>query len=270
MNQSRRWVGDLISLAIILGLLGAVSLLPPDTSLAQIRKSGVLRACVPPKYPPLVTGDKDRPGVDVELLHMIAARLGVDLSLNVNSNMGRDFDPRDWGLTRAQCEILAGGVVASTTTRSFLETTPPYLETGWALITPTRVTSLDGQTVGVHAGLSGLDRLGLSRFLKDQGAKIAVAQSAADLIRGLASGSLQAGVTEALNARQIAGEQGWDVEWLSEKLDRYPIAFGLWKGDLTLKRAVTAALNDLKAEGRFQAIADRYRIAPIKSTFSAQ
>jgi polar amino acid transport system substrate-binding protein/cystine transport system substrate-binding protein/membrane-bound lytic murein transglycosylase F len=266
MNRAGRSLGDIVGLVAILALLAAVSFLPADTSLAEIRRSGIMRACVPEAYPPLVTGRADQPGVDIELLRLVAERLGVALRLNVVSAMGRDFDPRNWGVTRAQCSILAGGVVASATTRSFLETTPPYLETGWAAVAPEKITSLKGDRVGVRVGLSGLDRIGLSSFIRDEGATLTLAASSAELVAGLRTGSFQAGVTEALSARQIAGEQGWSVVWLPESLGRYPIGFGLWKGDLTFKRAVATALGELEAEGQFQAIIDRYKIAPIEGT----
>lgn len=59
---------DVISFAGVFGLLGAVYLLPPDTALRQVRAAGTLRVCLPPYYPPLVTGDQAKPGIDVDLL----------------------------------------------------------------------------------------------------------------------------------------------------------------------------------------------------------
>ena len=86
----------------IFGLLGGVYLLPPDTSLSEVRKAGVLRACMPPLYPPLVTGDRAAPGIDVELLEALAQGLGVKLVVTSNPAMGQDFNPRNWHVTRAQ------------------------------------------------------------------------------------------------------------------------------------------------------------------------
>src|SRR5258707_13151356 len=87
---------------LIFGLLGAVYLLPPDSSLSEVRKTGVLRACMPPSYPPLVTGDRDAPGIDVELLQALAKGIGVRLVVTPNAAMGQDFNPRNWHVTRAQ------------------------------------------------------------------------------------------------------------------------------------------------------------------------
>src|SRR5271166_4110878 len=70
---------DVISFAGAFGLLGAVYLLPPDTALQQVRAAGTLRVCLPPSYPPLVTGDPTKPGIDVDLLRAITRELGVSL-----------------------------------------------------------------------------------------------------------------------------------------------------------------------------------------------
>ena len=218
-----RTLGDLLVFVFIFGLLFAVYLLPPDTSYAQVQKAGVLRVCVPPEYPPLVTRNAEAPGIDVEIAQRIADELGLRLSLNTNSAMGRDFNPRNWRVTRAQCQMLAGGVVGTTTTRSFLETSPAHLETGWAIVLPGELETLDGATIGFYAGISGLDRIPLSRFLRGQGAQPVTVHSRQDLVNGLAEGRFDAGISETLLARQIAGDNDWEAQWLpDEELPRHP------------------------------------------------
>src|SRR5437879_9581031 len=101
-----------LSYLTIFGLLAGATLLPADTSLREVRRAGLLRACMPPLYPPLVTGDPAAPGIDVELLRALASGLGLTLAITPNPAMGQDFNPRNWRLTRAQGEVLAGLVVA--------------------------------------------------------------------------------------------------------------------------------------------------------------
>jgi len=125
---------------------------------------------------------------------------------------------------------------------------------------------LEGVKVGFYAGLAGLDRIALSRFLQAQKARIEIVASAEALTDGLRSGRLDAGLSEALMARQIAGTLGVQVAWLPESLGRYPVAFGLWKGDLTLKRRLVAVIDDLEGEGLTRELAQRYRIVPIDTT----
>jgi polar amino acid transport system substrate-binding protein/cystine transport system substrate-binding protein/membrane-bound lytic murein transglycosylase F len=256
--RSFDWAGWLF----IAGLLVAVQWLPPDTSLSEVRRNGTLRVCMPPTYPPLVTGDPRRPGLEVELLRQVADRLGVQLAITSRSGMGRDFNPLSWGITRAQCEVLAGGVVASAQTRSFLDTTEPHARTGWMALSPQPMTpdtaALRDRRVGVLAFASGLDRLGLSRLLRDANAKAVIVTKPDELVAGLQQSRFDIGMTDALLARQLAAAQGWSVSWLPGEDDKYPLAFGLWKGDLTLKRAISAKLDELARDGVTASIVQRY------------
>jgi polar amino acid transport system substrate-binding protein/cystine transport system substrate-binding protein/membrane-bound lytic murein transglycosylase F len=254
---------DIVSVLVILGLVGAVYLLPPDTSLAQLRENGVLRVCIPPSYPPLVQNDSAAPGYDVELVTEIARRLDLRVSFTANAAIIRDFNPRSWGITRAQCQMLAGGVVVSPTTLSFLDATPSSLETGWAIIASTPLQTLSGQTVGVYSGISGLDRLGLSAYLRNAGATASIVTSTAALVSGIAEGRFTVGIAEALTAQSIARGQGWTVAWVPAGPRRFPLALGFWKGDLTIKRAVTRVLDELRAEGFLDALAAKYGIGTI-------
>lgn len=255
LRQAWRNLGPV---AAVIALLLGVSLLPPDTSLAEVRRTGTLTACVPSAYPPLVTGDPARPGIDIELLRAVAAELGVSLSLNRIPAIGRDFNPRNWGVTRAHCEVIAGGVVDAPLTRSFLSTGPAYAQTGWAAVGPERLPDLRGRTVGVLTLISGLDRIGLASHLRESGAAARIVQRPDDLVAALEGREIEAGITEALLARQLAAANGWEVWPMPEALPRYNVVWGLWKGDLTLKRAVEEAFEDLHRDGTIAAISEAY------------
>lgn len=258
---------DLTALAFVGALLWGVTFLPPDTTLAEVRDGGVLRACVPTSSPPLVQDDPDRPGIDVELLRAIADGLGVRLLLVENEAMGRDFNPRNWRVTRAQCLVLAGGIVDATITRSFLVVTPPHLETGWAAVVGDPApTSLVGTTVGFYSGLTGLDRLALSRWLREQGADVALVRDVDGAQAALERGEVDLVVTEALGARSLAERTGGDAVWLPTPDGRVPIALGLWKGDLTLERAVVDEVRRLQREGFVEDLVDAYALAPLQET----
>ena len=258
-----RLIRDALSVLLVLALLVGVSLLPPDTSLREVQRARALKACVPPSYPPLVTGDPGQPGIDIELLRAVADRLGVALLVNENRAMGRDFNPRNWGLNRAQCQVIAGGVVNSVQTRSFLETGPPYAATGWAIVSPSPLDGLAGKTVGVLTLISGLDRIGLASFLRAEGAAVRIVTSPEALVAGIADHSFEAGVTEAMLASRLAGENGWSFVWAPPALARYQLVFGLWKGDITLKRAIDEAFAGLAADGTIAALLDRYGAASV-------
>jgi polar amino acid transport system substrate-binding protein/cystine transport system substrate-binding protein/membrane-bound lytic murein transglycosylase F len=264
-------IRDALGALPILGLLAAVYLLPPDTSLSEARRAGALHVCMPPVDPPFVSGDATAPGIDVEILQALTRDLNLTLAAVPEPAMGRDFNPRGWHVTRAACEVLAGGVVASPMTRSFLETSPPYTQTGWALIAtqpppqPSPASGgglgwgqLRGRKIGVLTPPSGLDRIALASQLRAAQVQVIILSSAEALVAGLREGRFEAGVTEKLLADQIATREHLVADWLPGDLPRYPVAFGLWKGDLTLKRAMAGGLERLAREGTVAAILARY------------
>ncbi|MBM9595951.1 substrate-binding periplasmic protein [Roseitranquillus sediminis] len=250
-------------------LLLAVSYLPADTSLGQVRSTGRLTACTPTSYPPLVTGDPAAPGFDIEVLSEIAQRLGLRLSVNPNPAIGRDFNPRSWRVTRAQCQILAGGVVLAPSVQSFLDTVPSQLETGWAFGFPAGTFNLAGADVGVLAQIAGLDRIALSRWLREIGATPHVVQDEAALVKGLRTGTFDAAIGEALMIGRLGDQHGWEVAWAPEKFERYRLGFGLWRGDLTLLQAVEQTLDAMRRDGTLDALLDEYGLRPIEAVYGA-
>ena len=74
-------------------------------------------------------------------------------------------------------------------------------------------------------------------------------------------GRFDVGVTEMLLAGHIASRAGWAAEWAPPELPRFPLVLGLWKGDITLKRAIVGELDRLERTGDIARILARY-VAP--------
>jgi ABC-type amino acid transport substrate-binding protein len=87
---------------------------------------------------------------------------------------------------------------------------------------------------------------------------LTIVPSAADLVQGLRDGRFDVGITEWLLAGQLAAREGWSVAWADAELPRYPVALGLWKGDLTLKRAIEHGMEELRRSGEMARIIGRY------------
>jgi polar amino acid transport system substrate-binding protein/cystine transport system substrate-binding protein/membrane-bound lytic murein transglycosylase F len=117
---------------------------------------------------------------------------------------------------------------------------------------------LRGRKIGVLTPPSGLDRIALASRLRAAQAQVVIVGSAEALVAGVRDGRFEAGVTEKLLADQIAARERWRADWLPGDLPRYPVAFGLWKGDLTLKRAMEAGLGRLRRDGTVAEIVARY------------
>src|SRR5437764_1001062 len=79
---------------------------------------------------------------------------------------------------------------------------------------------------GVLTGISGLDRLALSRYLRSKNVELTIVPNPADLANGLRQGRFDFGVTEMLLAGQIAAREGFAVQWAPPELPRYPLVLG--------------------------------------------
>ena len=161
----------------------------------------------------------------------------------------------------ARCSPAASSI--RPLTRSFLDTGPPYAETGWAILAPAPLDAIDGRTLGALTLISGLDRIGLASYLRRHDVTVRVVRNGQDLVDGIAGGRFDGGVTEALLAGGLAADNDWWVAPLPDELARYNLVFGLWKGDLTLKRKIVQAFRQLESDGTLAAILERYGAAPI-------
>ena len=172
-----------------------------------------IRACVPTTYPPLVTGDPDRPGIDVEILLAVADYIGVELLLSPSDAIGRDFNPLPLGHNPRQVPGARRGSrrFRHSPGRSSIPVRS-YAETGWAIVAPAPLEDIDGLTIGALTIISGLDRIGLASYLRRQERhRPRRAETARQLVDGIAGGEFDGGVTEALLAGGLAADNDWWV-----------------------------------------------------------
>jgi len=258
---TRHPVLDFAPLSLVFAFLFAVSFLPPDTSKSEVDRFSRISVCMPSLYPPLVTAESATPGFDVDLVHAVAERNGWRVNIVSNSAMGRDFNPRHWRITRAQCQMLAGGIANTQTTRSFLDITAPYLMTGWAFVGAAGETldTMHGP-VGFHSGMTGLDRIGLGQYFRQKRIEVAITEAASLLRSGLENKTYSGVVTEALSAQQAFADGVYETTLLGAPLQSFGLGIGFWKGDLTLKQAVEQTLLDMWRDGTVASIAARYEI----------
>jgi len=261
----KRWRPGLVNIGVIVVLLAAVTFLPPDTSLRDVERAGVLRVCVPDANPPLVTGDAAAPGFDVEILQEVAQDLGVRLLLNVNSSIGRDFNPLNWRLTRANCSVIAGGVSDTRATRGFLQTLPTGIATGWMLLSTEGAAPEQNSTVGVLPAGAGFNRLELSRFLRGKDVRPRVLQTPDQAARALRSGEISAVISSRFVLQNMQEEiPEATLRWMPEPpFEHHDLALGLWKGDLTLLRAFRRSMERMERDGTLRAIGETYGISSV-------
>ncbi|RRH70303.1 hypothetical protein [Falsigemmobacter faecalis] len=235
---AKGWRRPLRDISLLAGFLAAVSFLPADTSLAERQASGQLRYCVADQNSPLIRDPAaGGPGPELRLMQAAAGRLGVQLRLVEVANIGRSFNPADWNLTRAQCDVLGGGLADSAANRGFMTLIP----TGQQIALRRSGTAEEpppGTKVGVFAGTAGLDRVRLSGFMRSRGWQPVPLRREADLRAWIAGGAPAIFLSltplpEGTAHHPLAAEAG-------EVRD---LVFGLWRGDTTFTRAFREAIS---------------------------
>src|SRR5690606_13626109 len=123
--------------------------------------------------------------------------------------------PRDGYVTRADCQVLAGGLPVTETTRAFVDFLPAHLASGWLLLSRSTVPpGLENLHVGFYAGASGRDRIALGQVLRANGARITPTASLLALLEGIDDGRFDVGVTDALLGHDAATRRGWSFAWV--------------------------------------------------------
>lgn len=246
--------GLAIGVAVLLG----ISLLPTDTSLREAQRSGALSVCLPDRLAPLVTGDAARPGIEVELLQEIAAELGLRLNIRRIAAMGRDFDPAGARISRGQCAVLGGGLIDTPALRGFLDVTSGYMETGLVAISISPRDLDKARAVILAQAVQGIDRTGLSALLRGRGVEFGLTRDRQDIARALSEDRADIAILAAFEGRVLASENGYVLQPLPAPFGSGTRVFGLWKGDLTLKRAIEHGLGKIRDDGRLSRILARY------------
>lgn len=258
-RRPRWWLVAAGDIALVAGLLSGLSFLPPDNSLTDVRQSGVVKLCVPPSAPPFARDDPQAPGFDVALVRMVAQEIGIRTTVNVVSSIGQDFNPRNWRVTRGQCNVIAGGVADTVQTRNFLQTIPTRTETGWVGVSRSAALPEKGSVWAVWPGASGLERLALSAWLRRRGARAQLVRSVDEVPALLDAGRVDGAIMERYLAASIDASGRYRSVWLPQpEFERRRMALGLWKGDQTLYRAVKAAVEKLEKSDQVDSIRIQY------------
>jgi polar amino acid transport system substrate-binding protein len=222
-----------------------------------------LRICVDPDNPPLSQNRVDaQPGFDVEIGQAIAERLQLRPRLVwTDTTYGGKALRRS--LLAGRCDVFMGlPVDPAAGTGDALAFTAPYYSTGYSLVQAqdrTKLaTDLRNERIGVER------QSGAHMRLEQIGSHLVVYGNQREVLDAVARGEVDAGavwlpdVDRLLQGRALAREAGGNAA--PEQQLRWNIAIGVRRADGDLRASVSRAVADLLADGRIEAIFDRYRV----------
>ena len=183
-----------------------------NNTLAEIREKGVLTVCMDVRNLPYSNADPELPGLNVEIAHLLAEELGVELELHWLNTL-RDSLLAD--MLRGHCDCVIGipieerAMSESMQLGQRVDFSKPYYGTGYVLVkrknnpqSPKTLNEIKSEMIGAEGGSIASD------VLQQQGYNRRVYGS-------------QIAVLDALQKGQIAYGCVWaNAGWLIEKGSR--------------------------------------------------
>ena len=220
-------------------------------------EEGKLHMSTNAAFPPyeMKKDDGGYEGIDVEVAEAIAAKLGLELVVD-----DMDFTPALLAVQNGQSDIAMAAITANDPERQKVMDFSDSYATGIQVIIvkedspiQTKDDLANADKIGTQDGTTGA-----SYCADDYGEEhVTVYKTGALAIMDLLAGTIDAVVIDNGPAQEyMAANEGLKI--LETEYANEDYAIGFQKGNTALLEAVNAALAELKADGTFQGIVDKY------------
>ena len=217
-------------------------------------EAGKLTMATNATFPPyeMTTDAGDIEGIDVETAQAIADKLGLELQID-----DMDFDAALLSVQQGKADIVMAGVTVTDERKAVMDFSDSYATGIQSIIVPegSDIASPDdlaGKKIGTQRGTTGY--IYCSDDFGDD--NVVAYDDGLTAVQALNNGQVDAVVIDNAPAQEfIAANPGLKILDTSYAEEDY--AIGMAKGS-SLKDAVNAALEELKADGTLQSIVDKY------------
>jgi len=224
-------------------------------------KAGTITMCGDSPFPPFEEDDPSSPigysGFDVDIMSAIATNLGLKFAF-----VDQDFNIIQSGaaLASKQCDIAGSALTITDERKQNLDFSDPYYDSLQSLLVPASsgITSLDqlaGKKIGVQSGTTGETYANAN---KPDGATIVSFPSDAEEWSALQAGQVDALLQDLpVNQVHTQDDSSYVIADTYQTNEQY--GFAVAKGqDAALLAAVNNQLTQIKSNGTYQTIYDKY------------
>ena len=224
-------------------------------------KAGTITMCGDSPFPPFEEDDPSSPigysGFDVDIMSAIATNLGLKFAF-----VDQDFNIIQSGaaLASKQCDIAGSALTITDERKQNLDFSDPYYDSLQSLLVPASsgITSLDqlaGKKIGVQSGTTGETYANAN---KPDGVTIVSFPSDAEEWSALQAGQVDALLQDLpVNQVHTQDDSSYVIADTYQTNEQY--GFAVAKGqDAALLAAVNNQLTQIKSNGTYQTIYDKY------------
>lgn len=245
-------------LALSLALILAAGLLTGCTSakseLDTIRERGKLIMATSADFPPYEFREGGGfAGIDVEIAQAIADKIGVTLEVT-----DMEFDSVVASAQTGKADMAASGLTVREDRAKIVDFSDNYIQATQVIIVKSdsaiaSAADLSGKKIGVQIATTG------AIYARDEvpDAEVSDYTRGADAVLDLLSGRIDAVVIDDQPAKKFVSlNEG--IKILDQPLTDEFYAIAVKKGSAELLKVINETIADMKADGRYQAILDKY------------
>ena len=221
-------------------------------TLAEVEAAGKLVVATSPDFPPFESLEGNEVvGIEVDIMELIAAELGVELEI-----VQMDFDSVLVGVQSAKYDCGMSGITATDARKENMLFTTPYYMAAQVIVVKegsaiTGKADLTGKKVSVQTGTTA------DEGCTEAGLAVSAFAANADAKAALTTGKVDAWVVDNLTAIQMV-EESDGLVILEEKMTEEPYAFSFAFGSEDLVAEINKILEALIADGTVEEIFDSY------------
>ena len=221
-------------------------------------EAGKLTMATNAAFPPyeMTTDSGEFEGIDIETAQAIADKLGLELQID-----DMDFDAALLSVQQGKADIVMAGVTVTDERKAVMDFSDSYATGIQSIIVKedsdiASVDDLAGKKIGTQRGTTGY--LYCSDDFGDE--NVVAYDNGLTAVQMLNNGQVDCVVIDNAPAKEfIAANPG--LKLLDTAYVEESYAIGVGKGNTELKDAINTALEELKADGTMQALADKYDLA---------
>lgn len=226
-----------------------------DTSLEDVKKSGKLTIATSPDFPPFESLEGDKVvGIEIDLLEMIAEKLGVELEINQ-----MDFDSVLPGIQSGKFNVGVSGITVTEDRKKNADFTVPYFAAAQAIVvlkdSPIKSKAdLEGKKVSVQTGTTA------EEYCMKNGYDVSAFQANNDALSALTSGKVDAWVIDNETGIQMSETTNGKTVVLDEPMTTEPYSFAFKKGSTSLVDEINSYLEGWLKDGTVEKLFEKYNV----------
>ena len=255
----------LLAVSALVFAQGAQESSSEDNSLKKVMDKGEFVLGLDDSFPPMGFRDESGEivGFEIDVAKEVCSRLGIKLV-----PQPIDWAAKEQELATGNIDCIWNGFTITEERKNALTFSDPYVNNAQVAVVKGDssykvLADLAGKKVGVQAGSSAQDAIDDTPDFKKNIKSVVEFKDNLTALMDLEIGGVDAVVMDLLVANDNINRSGKDFKVIEEGLSKEEYGIGFRKGDVALRDAVQAKLNEMAKDGSLAKIATKWFGADI-------